>query len=152
RFVERADQHESPKAVHDSPRLAVLLQPIAKGRVGIYRYPPQTVQPPGNAKFFPETQVMGAQEAAGEMKRRGEPAGLEAANPAVGRNEIQTGLGAKQVGYAQGAEEVREVRAAAHADVLAGIDELPRRTVRERAGAPSQPTSRFQQRNAEPAR
>ena len=56
------------------------------------------------------------------------------------------------MGDAERLAEVGQVRAAAHADVLTGIDELPAGGIGERAGPAAEPAARFEQRDAKSAR
>ncbi len=95
---------------------------------------------------------MGAGEAAQQMQWRRPAVRAESAHAAVRRHEIQSRLGLHQVVNPKDFAEMGQVRAAAHADVLAGIDEFARSAVAEGTGPPAEPAARFDQRDAEAAR
>ena len=151
RLVEGAGEHEAPEAVDGAGRLAVAAEPVEERRVGVGRRPPQSGQPPGDANLVGETEVMGAEEGAGEVKRRGQAVGGEAADAAVGRHEVEAGLGLKEMGDADGLAKMGEVGAAAHADVLAGVDELSGGGVGEGTGPAAEAVARFEHGDVEAA-
>ena len=136
-FIEGADEDKTPEPF-DGPRcLTVAGEPVAKGFVGVGSGPLQTGEAPGDAEFVAQGQVMGGEEGAGQVKGSGQGIGGETADAPVGGDEIETGLGLQQVGDADGPAEMGEVGAAAHADMLAGVDELPAGGVGKGPGPPA---------------
>ena len=95
---------------------------------------------------------MGCQEAARHVHGDRPRVGAEAANAAVGRHEIKSGLYGQQVVDADALAEMGEVGATAHAGMLAGIDELPGGGVGEGTGPTAETIARFQQRDLKAAR
>jgi hypothetical protein len=92
-----------------------------------------------------------AKERAAEMERGGPSVGLEDTPAAIRGQEVEPGLRREQVADGKGLEEVCEIGAAAHADVLAGIDELAGVRVCKRTGAAAEAMTRLQDRHAEAA-
>src|SRR6516165_800806 len=86
------------------------------------------------------------------MQRRRPAVRAESAHAAVGRHEIQRRLGLHQVVNAKDFAEMGQIGAAAHADVLASIDEFARYAVVKGAGSPTEPAARIEQRDAKAAR
>ena len=85
------------------------------------------------------------------MQRRGQQAGAEAGDAALGAEEDDLGVAAEEVREADPAAEVGQVGAAGHADVLTVIDLLAGHRVGERAGAAAEPGPALDQGQAEPA-
>jgi hypothetical protein len=79
------------------------------------------------------------------MKRRGAAIGLEETSAAVGGDEVELGLRLESVMDPDRMEEVREVCAAPHADVLAGINQLAGYRIGKRPGTAAEPLARFQE-------
>src|SRR5262245_24472178 len=86
------------------------------------------------------------------MQRRRPRAGGESAHTAVRRHEVQAGLDLNEMVDLERSAKMAEIRAAPHADVLAGVNELAGCRVIERAGAAAEPIARFQERDAKAAR
>ena len=100
-------------------------------------------QPVAHAK------ILQSPKSAGQVQWRRQPGGRrEVVNPIVGPDEVQPPVAAEQVGGPGAAAEIGQVRAAAHADVLAVVDEFAGRRIDERAGASAQPASGFEQFDA----
>src|SRR5438093_8959863 len=86
------------------------------------------------------------------MNWRRQRVGFKRTDPAIGSHEIKTWLPPQQMRYPDRATEMSKTDATAHADVLAGIDELARSGIAKRTGTAAQAIARFQQRHAEAAR
>ncbi len=152
RFIECADEHQSPKPLDGAARLKMPVQPLLKRRVGIVRRPVQTRQPPGDTNLFKGRQVVRSQEAPGQVEWGGPRVGAEPAAASIGGHENQGGLRLEQMSDAERAKEMCQVRAATHADVLAGIDELAGDRGLKGTGPTAQPATRFKQGDSKAAR
>src|SRR5690348_4589920 len=86
------------------------------------------------------------------MQGRRPGARLKSADAAVGRHEIKARLWLDQLVDLERAKKMRKIGAAAHADVLASVDQLPGGAVVEGAGPAAEAIARFQERDAKPAR
>jgi hypothetical protein len=95
---------------------------------------------------------MGPQKTSRQMKRGRQAVGGETTDAAIRRHEKQARLCLQQVVEADGAGEVSEVGAAAHADVLADIEHLAAGGVGEGAGPSAEAVARFQEGDAKAAR
>jgi hypothetical protein len=94
---------------------------------------------------------MRAEDGPAEMERRGPAIGLEYTPAAIRRDEVQSGLGREVMVDTDGPEEVSEIGAASHADVLTRVDELARGRVRKRSGSTAETAARFQNGHDEPS-
>ena len=149
-FVEGAGEDDAPEAIDGAGRLAVPAEPVAEGRVGVGGGESEAGQAPGDAGLVGEAEVMGAEEGAGEVQGSGQTVGGEGADAAVGRHEEEAALGSEEMIDADGPAEVGEVGAAAHADVLAGVEELAGGGVGEGAGPAAEPAAQFEEGDGEP--
>jgi hypothetical protein len=102
----------------------MMCQPVAKRNIDVAGNALETGESPGNAEFINQIQVMSAQEAAAEMEGRGKQIRLKTTYPAVGCHEIEGWFSVQEIRDAHGPAKMREIRAAAHADVLTEVDEL----------------------------
>jgi hypothetical protein len=68
---------------------------------------------------------------------------LESADAAIRRHEVETRLRPEQMADAHLSAKMGEAGAAAHADVLTGINELAARGILKRAGPAAKPIARF---------
>src|SRR5207249_4282884 len=73
------------------------------------------------------------------------------ADTPIGRHEVERFLRPQVARDTYGPAEVGQVRAAAHADVLAGVDELTAGGVVERTGPAAEPAARLADGNGEAA-
>src|SRR5439155_25768773 len=137
RFVQGTGQDQSPEALHGARCLTVGPEPVPKRWVGIGRTATQTRQAPGDAKLFSGAQVVRAPKAPRQVKRCRQRIRLKSAQASVRGHEVEVRLRLEQVGDANRAAEMGKVRAAAHANVLAGIDELTARRIVKRSGPPA---------------
>jgi hypothetical protein len=85
------------------------------------------------------------------MQRSRQSISPKSAYPPIRRHEIERRLRRNQMVDADSLAEVIEVRAAAHADVLAGVDELAGRGISEGAGSATQAVARFEDRDLKSA-
>ena len=81
------------------------------------------------------------------MQRSGKRAGTKPVHDSVGADKKQLPLGPQQIRNPHGFAEMLKVGAAAHADVLAVVDQLAGGLIDERTGPAAQPGSGFQQRH-----
>src|SRR5947209_6913750 len=95
---------------------------------------------------------MRTQKATCQVQRGGKGSRAEPAHAPVGRHEVKARLRLKQMSNADAAEKMGQVRAAAHADVLARIDQLARGAVGERTGPAAQAIARLDQSDLEATR
>src|SRR5262245_38992700 len=95
---------------------------------------------------------MSAGETADQMKRRRPVVAAESADAAIRRDERKAALRREQMIDADDPTKMGKVRATAHADMLAGVDELPGRGVLKRAGPAAQTIASFEERDGETAR
>src|SRR5262249_12895829 len=128
-LIERAGQNQAPETIDGARRLPVLLEPIVKRRILVCVIALQTVQTVDDAGFFGCRQELSAGETADQMKRRRPVIAAESADVTIRRHEIEAALRRQQMIDADGAAKMREVGATAHADMLAGVDELAGRGV-----------------------
>ena len=94
---------------------------------------------------------MGAPKASRQMQRRGNRIGAKLTHPSVRGHEVEALLRLNPTIDANGPREVLEVGAAAHADVLAGVDELAGRGIGEGASSAAKTVARFEQRDLKSA-
>ena len=146
-LVEGADEDDAPEAVDGVLRLMMGAEPVEEGRVRVGRGELQAQQAPGNAKLVAGREVVCEQEAPGQVQRRGQVVRAERADAPVGRHEVERALRLEQVVDAGDPAKVREVGAAAHRDVLAGVERLPRRRVGERPGPAADAVARLVDRD-----
>src|SRR5205823_2520533 len=109
-----------------------------KGGISIGRATLQVGQAPGDAQLFRQRQVMSRQEAARQVQGSRPGIGAKTAAPAIGRHEVEVALWLEQMVDAEPPAEMRQVRAAAHADMLTGVDQLTGRAVLKRASPSTQ--------------
>ena len=151
RLVQRARQNNPPEPLDGTAVLAVRFEPRQQRRVGVCTRPEHCGQPVGDAELVAGREVVRPEQRAAEVERGRPRVRLEHARAAVRRDEVQLRLRREQVSDADHAQEVREVGAAPHADVLARVHHLPGGGVGERAGPAAEPRPRLQHRDAEPA-
>ena len=151
RFVERGHEDDAPEAIEDPPRLKVPDQPRFQRRVGIGRHHRQSGDAVGDSQFLRRREVVRPEQRAAEVERGGPRVGGEDAFAAVRSAEPELRLRFEQAAHAEGFAEAVEGGAAAHADVLAGIDEFARRGIGEARRPPAEAGPRFEQRDGVPA-
>src|SRR5690349_19040778 len=91
RLVEGADEDQTPEAIDGARRLLVPIEPILKRWIAL-AFALQTRQAPRDPQLFRDREVMGAQEAARQMKRRRPAIAVKATEPPIRRHEIQACL------------------------------------------------------------
>src|SRR5262245_3955477 len=102
------------------------VEPCLERRVAIRIGRFEAGERPANSQLLTRGKVMRPEKAPRQVQRRRQPIRLEAADPPVGRHEMETRLRLQELGYPHRMHEVTQVGAASHADVLARVYELTR--------------------------
>lgn len=152
-FTECADEDHVPEAVDDGLRLSVRLEPVGHGWFvcEVDAGACQLFEPVCEFPFLAETEIRepgkGGKQVQGRGKQRagGEAIDLKAGAGAAGTNKVQLLCPCKGVCDADGLTEAVEFVTAAHADVLAIVDQGLGLLVFKGAGATAEPGSRFEQ-------
>ena len=146
RLGQRRDQHDVPEQPPHAVRLAVAVQPVRERLVGDV-LPGEGRQTAGERQPLPPREVPQPRQRGRQMQRRGQPVRAEPAAAAGAVDERQFPLHAEAVGDADAVAERPQVRAAAHADVLAVVHQVAGGLVLEGGRPPAQPGPRLQHRH-----
>jgi predicted amidophosphoribosyltransferase len=146
-FAQGTDEKHVPELPAEVCRSGVLLQPLLEGEALVDR--PAMVGEAGDVAHqhppLRRREPRQAVEGLRQMKGSGAETIAKAAALAAGADEEQFLLRAKEIVDSHQPCEVIQVRAAAHADVLTGIDPLAGFAIEEGAGAAAEPGPRFEQ-------
>lgn len=131
---QRTFQHWLPEQIDHTLRLPTVHQP-GEGflRLLSARPPPDQLQhPTGESHLFNEIEVRHGTEQGSKMQGRREPGRRGTPRPlAIGPDEPQFSIMPQLITNSAPLTEIQEVGAAAHRDMLAGIDEPTRLTIGE---------------------
>ena len=156
RLPEGAFDHRLPEEPHDIFRLADAPQPVGRGHLGggsarfscsgLARVEPgEPEHADRERRPLAQGEVPHADKQRHEMQGGRQPAGRCAGGPAaIGTDEDERAVASQSVAEARPPAEIEKVRAAAHRDMLAGIDE-PAVGVGERRGAAAAPPPGLEQ-------
>jgi hypothetical protein len=124
-LIQGTHQHQTPKPFDGPFSLAVCKQPVAEWWISFRTFAKESKHSPDDAKFLHRSQIVGTKKGTAKVKWCRPGIGLEYAPAMIGRDEIKFGLWCEKGIDAYCFAEVCEVRATSHADVLAGIHQLP---------------------------